>query len=142
MSGNATWSEILHENRQRSIDELIDLLRIPSVSAAEAHIGDVLRAADWVAERMKRAGLENVEVSPTGPHACVYGDWLHSPGRPTVLLYGHFDVQPADPLELWDSPPFEPVIADGRLYARGAADMKGNLLLCLLAVEALLVADG
>src|SRR5690242_7779376 len=138
MNSSISWREILQQNRQRSLDELIELLRIPSVSAAEAHVGDVMRAADWVAERMKRTGIENIAVLPTGPHACVYGDWLHAPGRPTVLLYGHFDVQPPDPLELWDSPPFEPVIAGGRLYARGAADMKGNLLLCLTAVEALL----
>lgn len=142
MTIGTSWRQILEANQPRYVDELIDLLRIPSVSAAEDHVADVMRAAEWVAARMKRAGVEHVEVLPTGPHACVYGDWLHAPGKPTLLLYGHFDVQPADPLELWDSPPFEPVIADGRIYARGAADMKGNLLLCLIAVEAVLAANG
>jgi acetylornithine deacetylase/succinyl-diaminopimelate desuccinylase-like protein len=136
------WQTVLHANQQRYLDDLLALLRIPSVSAADTHVPDVLQAADWVADRMKRAGVENVEVLPTGVHACVYGDWLHAPGKPTVLIYGHFDVQPADPLELWHSPPFEPVIVDGSVYARGATDMKANLLLCLIAVEALLAADG
>jgi acetylornithine deacetylase/succinyl-diaminopimelate desuccinylase-like protein len=81
-------------------------------------------------------------VLPTGDHSCVYGDWLHAPGRPTVLIYAHFDVQPPDPLDLWDSPPFEPVIKDGRIYARGASDMKGNLLASVIGVEALLESSG
>jgi acetylornithine deacetylase/succinyl-diaminopimelate desuccinylase-like protein len=132
----------LRANGPRYVDELLELLRIPSVSAVERHAPDVLRAAEWVAARMKRAGVENIETLPTGAHACVYGDWLHAPGKPTVLIYGHFDVQPADPLELWTSPPFDPVISDGKIYARGATDMKANLLLCLIAVEALLAVDG
>jgi acetylornithine deacetylase/succinyl-diaminopimelate desuccinylase-like protein len=136
------WRKILRDNQQRSIRELVELLRIPSISTSEANVADVKDAANWVAERLKRAGLEHVEVSPTGPHSCVYGDWLHAPGKPVILIYGHFDVQPADPLELWDSPPFEPVIANGRIYARGAADMKGNLLLALISVEAVLAAEG
>jgi len=126
----------------RGLDELIDLLRIPSVSTDEASAGHVQRAAVWVAGRLKGAGMENVELLPTGIHACVYGDWLHAPGRPTVLIYGHFDVQPPDPLDLWESPPFEPVIKDGRIYARGASDMKGNLLSSVLGVEALLESNG
>lgn len=136
------WQTVLLENRQQYLDELVELLQIPSVSAADSHVSDVLHAADWVAARMKWAGVENVDIIPTGNHACVYGDWLHASGKPTVLIYGHFDVQPADPLELWDRPPFAPVIKDGRIYARGATDMKANLLLCLHAVEALLVAEG
>jgi len=139
MSG---WRSILEDNRQKYVAQLVDLLRIPSISADTASVPDVLRAATWVADRMKGAGIENVEVLPTGQHACVYGDWLHAPGKPTVLIYGHFDVQPADPLELWDSPPFEPVIVDGCIYARGATDMKANLLLCLIAAEVLLAAEG
>jgi acetylornithine deacetylase/succinyl-diaminopimelate desuccinylase-like protein len=91
---------------------------------------------------MKRACVENIEMFPTGPLCCLYGDWLHAPGKPTQLIYGHFDVQPADPLELWDSPPIEPIISEGYIYARGAADMKGNLLLSLIAVEAMLAAEG
>jgi acetylornithine deacetylase/succinyl-diaminopimelate desuccinylase-like protein len=142
VTGSQTWADILKANRQRSIDEFVELLRIPSISTSEANAKDVRAAAIWVADRMKRAGMENVELIPTGPHACVYGDWLHAPGKPTILIYGHFDVQPPDPLELWDSPPFEPVIKDGRIYARGATDMKGNLLLCLIAAEAILLANG
>jgi len=128
--------------KQQYVDELIDLLRIPSVSTDEASRGDVKRAAVWVAERLKRAGMEHVEILPTGVHSCVYGDWLHAAGRPTVLIYGHFDVQPPDPLELWDSPPFEPAVKDGRIYARGASDMKGNLLLSIIGVETLIASNG
>ena len=137
-----TWKDVLQSNRQRYIDELFELLRIPSISTSEVNVTDVMDAANWVAERLNRAGIENVILSPTGPHACVYGDWLHAEGKPTILIYGHFDVQPADPLELWDSPPFEPVIVDGRIVARGSSDMKGNLLLSVIAVEALLEATG
>jgi acetylornithine deacetylase/succinyl-diaminopimelate desuccinylase-like protein len=136
-----TWQEVLRSNQQMYLDELIELLRIPSISAAEASIKDVMQAAIWVGDRLERSGLENVAILSTGEHACVYGDWLHAAGKPTVLIYGHFDVQPPDPLELWDSPPFEPVIKDGRIYARGAADMKANLMLCLVAAEALLAAE-
>jgi acetylornithine deacetylase/succinyl-diaminopimelate desuccinylase-like protein len=141
MNDVTTWKDVLQQNQPRYLDELVELLRIPSISTAEASVGDVKRAADWVARRLTRAGMEHVEVLPTNEHACVYGDWLHAPGRPTILLYGHFDVQPADPLELWESPPFDPVIKDGRIYARGAADMKGNLLIAVIAVEALLAAN-
>jgi acetylornithine deacetylase/succinyl-diaminopimelate desuccinylase-like protein len=138
----------LDANRARALDDFLDLLRIPSISSLPEHAGDVHRAAEWVAARMAAAGLEGVRVLPTGGHPVVYGEWLHAagrptaPGRPTVLLYGHFDVQPVDPLALWESPPFEPTIRDGRLYARGASDMKGNLLMGLLAVEALLRTAG
>jgi acetylornithine deacetylase/succinyl-diaminopimelate desuccinylase-like protein len=137
-----TWREVLVANNDRYVEDLLELLRIPSMSAVEASVGQVKRAADWVAARLKRGGIENVEVFPTGKHACVYGDWLHAPGKPTILIYGHFDVQPVDPLNLWDSPPFEPMIKDGKVFARGAADMKGNLLLSLIGAEALLAANG
>jgi len=135
-------AELLRAGQPRYLEELLDILRIPSVSAATAGVGDVWRAADWVSRRMARAGIENVQTFPTAEHCCVYGDWLHAPGKPTVLIYAHFDVQPPDPLELWTSPPFEPVVKDGCVFARGAADMKGNLLLTLVAVEALLAARG
>lgn len=138
----AAFKDYLRENRQRSLDELVEILKIPSISTSEENVGDVKAAAQWVAGRLSKAGIENVEVIPTGPHACVYGDWLHAPGKPTILIYGHFDVQPADPLELWNSPPFEPVVKDGRIYARGASDMKGNLLISIFAVEALLKTEG
>ena len=95
-------------------------------------------AATWVANRLKAAGLEEVQILPTEGHPVVYGEWLHAPGKPTVMIYGHFDTQPADPLELWKSPPFEPQIRDGRVYARGASDDKGSMLTPILAVEALL----
>src|SRR5579862_6149073 len=100
-----SWRNLLEANRQQTLDELIELLRIPSISTSPENNEDVKHAADWVAERLKRAGIENIQLFPTGPHFCVYGDWLHAPDKPTVLIYGHFDVQPPEPLELWDSPP-------------------------------------
>ena len=117
------------------IDDLKALVRIPSVSTDPAHKADVAAAAEWVAARMRAAGIEHVAVMPTAGHPIVYGDWLHAPGKPTVLFYGHFDVQPPDPLDLWTSPPFEPMERDGRIYGRGCSDMKGNLLLPIVAFE-------
>jgi len=128
----------LREKGAQGQDELLDFLRIASISTLPEHAGDVEGAARWVASRLERAGIENVRVIPTERHPLVYGDWLHAPDKPTVLIYGHFDVQPADPLDLWTSPPFEPVVENGRIYARGASDMKGNLLMSILAVEELL----
>lgn len=125
-----------------SLGELQELLSIPSISALPEYEGEVARAADWVAARLKAAGVEHVRVLPTGGHPVVYGDHLHAPGAPTILIYGHFDVQPVDPLGLWETPPFEPRVRDGRIYARGASDMKGNLLESILGVEGLLRADG
>jgi acetylornithine deacetylase/succinyl-diaminopimelate desuccinylase-like protein len=129
--------DFVHRNQSRLLDELLDLLRIPSVSTLPEHQGDVVRAAQFVAERLKRAGLENVQVIPTAHHPLVYADWLHAPGKPTVLCYGHYDVQPPDPLELWQSPPFEPTVRDGNIYARGACDDKGQMYMHVKAVEAL-----
>lgn len=137
-----SWRTYLDEQQDRYLAELLDFLRIPSISALPQHAGDVRQAADWVAERMRAAGIESVQVLPTGGHPVVYGDWLHAPGKPTILIYGHFDTQPADPLELWDSPPFEPVVRDGNVYARGSSDDKGNMLPPILAVEALLRSEG
>jgi len=109
-------------------------------------MADVRQAGEWVMTRMKAAGIENVEMLETGDkhpaHPIVYGDYLHSPGAPTVMIYGHFDTQPVDPIELWDSPPFQPVIKEGRVYARGASDDKGNMLAPILALEALLQTAG
>jgi acetylornithine deacetylase/succinyl-diaminopimelate desuccinylase-like protein len=127
----------IHENESRLLDELTEFLRIPSVSTLPEHKDDVTRAAQFVAESLKRAGLENVEVILTGKHPLVYADWLHASGKPTVLCYGHYDVQPPDPLELWKSPPFEPSIRDGNIYARGACDDKGQMYMHIKAVEAL-----
>ncbi len=134
--------EYLASNRSRFQDELLQFLSIPSVSSEPGNAGDVERAAQWVAERLRAAGMEHIEIMPTGGHPVVYADHLHAEGQPTVLLYGHFDTQPVDPLELWSSPPFEPVIRDGRVYARGACDDKGNMLIPILALEALLKSSG
>ena len=142
LASDTRWEGFLDANQPRYLAELVELLRIPSVSAAGVHVGDVRRAAEWVSHRATKAGIENVAIFPTGEHCCVYGDWLHAPGKPTILIYAHFDVQPPDPLELWTSPPFEPVVKDGCIFARGAADMKANLLLALIAAETLLATRG
>jgi acetylornithine deacetylase/succinyl-diaminopimelate desuccinylase-like protein len=132
----------LSAHQQRYLDELLDFLRIPSISSLPEHAGEVERAAAWVAERLRAAGIEHVQTLPTGGHPVVYGDWLHAGDKPTILIYGHFDTQPVDPIELWTSPPFEPVVRDGRVYARGATDDKGNMLAPILAVEAMLRSAG
>ena len=127
----------VERNRDRLLDELKDFLRIPSVSTLPEHVGDVRRAAEFVASSLTTAGLENVEIIATAKHPLVYADWLHAPGKPTVLCYGHYDVQPPDPLEEWVTPPFEPSIRNGNLYARGSADDKGQMYMHIKAVEAL-----
>ena len=138
MEATATWKSYLDENQSRFLDQLLDFLRIPSISASSANAGDVQRAAEWVAARVTAAGMEHVQILPTGGHPVVYADWLRAPGKPTVMIYGHFDVQPVDPLNLWTKPPFEPAVRDGKVFARGATDDKGNMLVPILAVEALL----
>ena len=130
------WKSYLQENRDRYLKELIEFLSIPSISSLKAHTADVHKAAEWVADRLRAAGLENVQVLPTGGHPVVYGDWLHATDKPTILIYGHFDVQPVDPLELWSQPPFEPAVKGERIYARGASDDKGNMLAPILSLEA------
>ena len=137
-----TWETYLVEQQPRYQEELLQFLRIPSVSALPEHAGDVQEAAHWVANRLAAAGLEHVHILPTAGHPVVFGEWTHAPGKPTVMIYGHFDTQPADPLELWTSPPFLPEIRDDRVYARGASDDKGNMLIPILAVEALLKTEG
>lgn len=137
-----TADQYLARNRDRFQAELLDFLRIPSISALPEHAADVRRAGRWTADRLGAAGLEHVQTLETGGHPVVYADWLHAPGKPTVLVYGHFDVQPVDPLSLWTTPPFEPTLRDGRVYARGASDDKGNMLAPIQAVEALLRAEG
>lgn len=136
------WQDYLDTHQQRFIAELKDFLRIPSVSAKSEHLADVARAGEWVADRLRRIGVENVALMPTEGHPVVYGDWLHAPGRPTVLIYGHFDVQPAEPFDLWTTPPFEPDERDGRIYARGATDDKAGMLMPILAAEALMAQTG
>lgn len=134
-----TWQTFLDDHQQRFIDELLDFVRIPSVSAAQEYAADVQRAGGWVADRLRSAGAQNVAVMPTGGHPVVYGDWLHAgPDKPTVLIYGHFDVQPAEPFDLWQSPPFEPEIRDGCVFGRGASDDKGGMLIPIVAFEALM----
>jgi acetylornithine deacetylase/succinyl-diaminopimelate desuccinylase-like protein len=137
-----TWETYLEEQQSRYQEELLQFLSIPSISALPEHDDAVQQAARWVVDRLRVAGLENVQVLSTGGHPVVYGEWLHAPGKATVMIYGHFDTQPADPLDLWTSPPFEPEIRKGRVYARGASDDKGNMLIPILAVEALLQAEG
>jgi acetylornithine deacetylase/succinyl-diaminopimelate desuccinylase-like protein len=134
--------EYVKSNEARLLEELLDLLRIPSVSTLPEHRKDVARAAKYVADGLTRAGLENVEIIPTSNHPLVYADWLHAPGKPTVLCYGHYDVQPPDPIELWNTPPFEPSIRDGNIYARGACDDKGQMYMHIKAVEALRAVNG
>jgi acetylornithine deacetylase/succinyl-diaminopimelate desuccinylase-like protein len=126
------------QNQQRFLGELKDLLRIPSVSTAPEHKDDVRRAADFVANEMRRIGMENVEIIATKGHPLIYSDWLHAPGKPTVLCYAHYDVQPAEPLNEWISPPFEPTERNQNIYARGAVDDKGQLWMEIKAVEALM----
>jgi acetylornithine deacetylase/succinyl-diaminopimelate desuccinylase-like protein len=127
----------IHTNRDRYVSELKALLAIPSISALPQHAGDVRKCAEWIAEEMQRVGLENVRLAETPGNPIVYGDWLHAaPGAPTILFYGHYDVQPVDPLDLWESPPFEATIRDGEIYARGAADDKGQVFMHLKAIEA------
>jgi len=130
------------ENEVRLLDELLALLRIPSISTLPEHKGDVLQAAEFVAQSLRNAGMEHVEIIPTDRHPLIYADWLHAPGKPTVLCYGHYDVQPPDPLEHWLSPPFEPQIRDGNIYARGACDDKGQMYMHVKAVEALQAVHG
>ncbi len=132
----------VRDNAPRFLAELKELLRIPSISTLPDHDRDTHRAAEFVAEKLRAAGMENVEVIETGHHPLVYADWLHAPGKPTVLCYGHYDVQPPDPLELWETPPFEPAERNGNLYARGAADDKGQMYSHVKAIEALRAVNG
>jgi len=130
--------EFARNNQQRFLNELKDLLRIPSVSTLDEHKPDVQKAADFVANELRRIGMENVEVIPTQGHPLIYADWLHAPGKPTVLCYAHYDVQPPDPLDEWHTPPFEPTERNNNIYARGAVDDKGQLWMEVKALESLL----
>lgn len=136
------YREYLDLHQDRFVEEYLEFLRFPSISALPEHAADVQNAAEWVAGRLRQAGLENAEVMQTGGHPVVYGGWLHAPGQPTVLIYGHFDVQPVDPLDLWKHPPFEPRLEGDRVSARGASDSKGNLFPTIVALEGLLQTAG
>ena len=132
----------LGAHRDRALNELFDLLRIPSVSARSEHSADTARAAEWVADSLRRIGF-TAALHPTKGHPIVLGEWRKAPaGAPTILIYGHYDVQPAEPLELWESPPFEPEVRKGKLYARGSVDDKGQLFLHVKALEAHLQTRG
>lgn len=131
--------EYAAQHQERFVRQLSDWLRIPSISTDLAFKNDILRAAHWLAEEMRRIGLENVALMETGGHPVVYGEWLHAgPEKPTVLIYGHYDVQPAVMEDGWTNPPFEPVIRDDKLIARGSSDDKGQVMIQLKAIEALL----
>jgi acetylornithine deacetylase/succinyl-diaminopimelate desuccinylase-like protein len=137
-----TVAEFVESNRARLLEELKSFLRIASISTLPENARDVRKAAEFVAASLRAAGLENVEIIETAKHPLVYADWLHAPGKPTVLCYGHYDVQPPDPLELWHTPPFEPTERDGNLYGRGTADDKGQMYMHVKAVEALKATTG
>ena len=128
--------DYINVQRDRYVEELKQYLAIPSISALPQHQADVRRAAEWSADQMKGIGLENVRLFDTPGNPIVYGDWLNAPGAPTILFYGHYDVQPVDPVELWESPPFEATVRDDEIYARGAADDKGQVFMHFKAIEA------
>jgi acetylornithine deacetylase/succinyl-diaminopimelate desuccinylase-like protein len=136
--------EFARENKGRFVEELKALLRIPSISTDPEHVDDVRRAAEFVAGELKRIGMENVRLIETTTaerkgHPLVYADWLHAgSAKATVLCYGHYDVQPAEPLDEWKSPPFEPTERDGNIYARGAVDDKGQMWMHVKALESLM----
>ena len=134
--------DYLSATRDARLASYQDLLRIPSISTLVEHAPDVRAAAEWLASALRDAGVEHIEVAETGGHPVVYGDWLHAAGAPTVLIYGHYDVQPVDPLDLWTSPPFQPLIDGDRMLARGAADDKGQVHAHVMAAAALLATRG
>jgi acetylornithine deacetylase/succinyl-diaminopimelate desuccinylase-like protein len=134
--------DFINMHREKYLEELKALLAIPSISALPEHAGDVKRCAEWCADEMRRIGLQNVRLIDTPGNPVVYGDWLGAVGAPTILFYGHYDVQPVDPLNLWVSPPFEATIRDGEIYARGSADDKGQVFMHFKAVEAHLKQNG
>jgi acetylornithine deacetylase/succinyl-diaminopimelate desuccinylase-like protein len=134
--------DFINVNRDRYIEELKQYLAIPSVSALPQHAADVRRCAEWTADAIRAAGMQNVALMETPGNPVVYGEWLGAPGKPTMLYYGHYDVQPVDPLNLWTSPPFEATIRDGEIYARGSADDKGQVFMHIKAIEAHLKQGG
>lgn len=142
MTHSDACENYLQEHDAEQLDRLRDFLRIPSISSLPEHAEDVRRAAEWVATRLRELGAQGVELLPTGGNPVVWGVWPAPAGAPTAILYGHYDVQPPDPLDLWETPPFEPTVRGDRLYARGAADDKGNMFAPLAAIEALIATTG
>jgi acetylornithine deacetylase/succinyl-diaminopimelate desuccinylase-like protein len=134
--------DFININRDHYVDELKAYLAIPSISALPQHAADVRRAAEWTAEALRGAGMQGVRVIDTPGHPVVYGEWLGAPGKPTILYYGHYDVQPVDPVDLWTTPPFEATVRDGEIYARGAADDKGQVFMHIKAIEAFIKKAG
>jgi acetylornithine deacetylase/succinyl-diaminopimelate desuccinylase-like protein len=135
------WKEYQQKNKDRFLNELIELLRIPSVSARSEHKDDMLKCANAMKQKLIDAGVDKAEVYKTDGHPIVYGEKIIDANKPTVLVYGHYDVQPPDPLELWHSGPFEPVIKDGKLYARGSADDKGQVYMHVKALETMMATN-
>jgi acetylornithine deacetylase/succinyl-diaminopimelate desuccinylase-like protein len=134
--------DFINVNRDRYVDELKEYLAIPSISALPQHSADVRRAADWTAQALRNAGMQSVKVVETPGHPAVFGEWLGAPGKPTILFYGHYDVQPVDPVDLWTTPPIEATVRDGEIYARGAADDKGQVFMHIKAIEAFMKKTG
>ncbi len=130
-----SWKDYQAKNKDRFLNELLELLRIPSISAKSEHKADMQKCAEAVKARLLEAGADKVEIYPTDGHPLVYGEKIIDPAKPTVLVYGHYDVQPAEPLELWKSGPFEPVIIDGKIFARGSCDDKGQFYMHVKALE-------
>lgn len=137
-----TLETYITENENRFLEDLKGWLRIPSISTLPEHAGDIRRAAEYAADQLRHTGFEEVQLIQTQNHPLVYGEWLKAPGKPTVLVYGHYDVQPVDPVELWHSPPFEPTIRGDNLYCRGACDDKGQTMLVFKAMESLMMVNG
>src|SRR5438309_732814 len=129
------WKDYQEKNKDRFLDELLALLRIPSVSARSEHKDDMKKCAEAVRQRLLDAGADKAEIYPTDGHPVVYGEKITDPAKPTVLVYGHYDVQPPEPLELWHSGPFEPVIKNGKIFARGSCDDKGQFYMHVKALE-------
>jgi acetylornithine deacetylase/succinyl-diaminopimelate desuccinylase-like protein len=138
----ADWKALLAAREDDHLQELVDLLSIPSVSTDPARASDVTATAEVVKNRLLTAGVPVVDIIPTPLHPVVIGEWLVDDAKPTVLIYGHYDVQPEEPVELWETPAFEPAIRDGKIYARGSSDMKGNLLTAIQGVEAVAAVNG
>ncbi len=132
----------ISEHEERFLEDLKGWLRIPSISTLPEHAGDIRHAAEYAAEQLRSIGFDKVQIIATEGHPLVYGEWLKAPGKSTVLVYGHYDVQPVDPIELWESPPFEPTVRGDNLYCRGAADDKGQTMLVFKALESLMAVNG
>ena len=135
--------EYFNQNKDRFLDELIEVLSIPSVSNGEANKSDVVRCAEWLKAHMEKIGLQNTEIYKTKGHPIVYGDYMNAgKDKPVILIYGHYDVQPPEPLDRWVNPPFIPIVKDGKIYGRGTADDKGQIFIHLKAIESFLKTDG